>query len=106
MVYSKIRSCVPYLLSCMNDLILLLLLKKRWTYLMGIKLILTIEESVIANAKQYARQKQTSLSSMVENYSKIVATQSVCAENELTPVVKSLKGSFKAPADFNYKVEL
>lgn len=25
---------------------------------------------------------------------------------ELTPIVKSLKGSFKASEDFNYKVEL
>ncbi len=73
---------------------------------MSTKLTLTIEESVIDNAKQYARQKGTSLSSMVENYLKIVATESVCAEPELSPVVKSLKGSFKAPADFNYKREL
>ena len=73
---------------------------------MGIKLILTIEESVIANAKQYARQKRTSLSSLVESYLKIVTTQPVYAENELSPVMKSLKGSFKAPAAFNYKGEL
>lgn len=73
---------------------------------MSTKLTLTIEESVIENAKQYARQKGTSLSNMVENYLKIVATESVCAEPELSPVVKSLKGSFKAPVDFNYKREL
>ena len=73
---------------------------------MGTKLTLTIEESVIANAKQYARQEGTSLSSMVENYLKIVAMQSVSPENELSPVVKSLKGSFKAPADINFKGEL
>lgn len=73
---------------------------------MSTKLTLTIEESVIENAKQYARQKGTSLSNMVENYLKIVATESICAEPELSPIVKSLKGSFKAPADFNYKREL
>jgi hypothetical protein len=73
---------------------------------MSTKLTLTIEESVIENAKQYARQKGTSLSNMVENYLKIVATESVCAEPELSPIVKSLKGSFKTPADFNYKREL
>jgi hypothetical protein len=73
---------------------------------MSTKLTLTIEESVIENAKHYARQKGTSLSNMVENYLKIVANESVCAEPELSPLVKSLKGTFKAPADFNYRSEL
>lgn len=74
--------------------------------LMSTKLTLTIEESVIENAKQYARQKGTSLSNMVENYLKVLTTESACAEPELSPIVKSLKGSFRAPANFDYKKEL
>jgi hypothetical protein len=73
---------------------------------MTTKLTLTIEESVIENAKQYARQKGTSLSNMVENYLKVVTTESVCAEPELSPIVKSLKGSFRASENFDYKKEL
>jgi hypothetical protein len=73
---------------------------------MSTKLTLTIEESVIENAKQYARQTGTSLSNMVENYLKVVTTESVCAEPELSPIVKSLIGSFKAPENFDYKKEL
>lgn len=73
---------------------------------MSTKLTLTIEESVIENAKQYARQKGTSLSNMVENYLKVVANESVCEEPELSPIVKSMKGAFKAPEDFDYKEEL
>jgi hypothetical protein len=73
---------------------------------MSTKLTLTIEESVIENAKQYAKQQGTSLSNMVENYLKVVASESVCAEPEISPIVKSLQGSFKAPVDFDYKKEL
>lgn len=73
---------------------------------MTTKLTLTIEESVIENAKQYARQRGTSLSNMVENYLKVVSTESVCAEPDLSPIVKSLKGSFRAPENFDYKKEL
>lgn len=73
---------------------------------MSTKLTLTIEESVIENAKQYARQNGTSLSNMVENYLKVVTTESVCAEPDLSPIVKSLKGSFRAPKNFDYKKEL
>lgn len=73
---------------------------------MSTKLTLTIEESVIENAKQYARQKGTSLSNMVENYLKVVANESVCEERELSPIVKSMKGAFKVPEEFDYKEEL
>jgi hypothetical protein len=73
---------------------------------MSTKLTLTIEESVIENAKQYARHKGTSLSNLVENYLKVVSSESVCAEPELSPIVKSLKGSFKASKNFDYREEL
>jgi len=73
---------------------------------MSTKLTLTIEESVIENAKQYARQKGTSLSNMVENYLKVVTTESICTEPDFSPIVKSLKGSFRAPENFDYKIEL
>jgi len=50
------------------------------------KLTLTIEKSVIEKAKKYAKEQQR--------------------EVELTPIVKSLRGSFKAPDDFDYEKEL
>jgi hypothetical protein len=70
------------------------------------KLTLTIEESVIENVKQYAMQKGTSLSNLVETYLIVISNESVCAEPELSPMVKSLKGSFKAPIDFDYRNNL
>jgi hypothetical protein len=72
---------------------------------MNAKLTLTIEESVIEQAKKYAKSKGQSLSGLIENYLKSAIKQKQ-EEIELTPIVKSLKGSFKMPDDFRYKEEL
>jgi len=72
---------------------------------MNTKLTLTIEQSIIKKAKQYAKGKGRSLSDIIENYLKAITNKSE-SEIELTPIVKSLKGSFKAPEDFDYKKEL
>jgi len=72
---------------------------------MNTKLTLTIEETVIEQAKRYAKSKGQSLSDMVENYLK-TATRQTQEEIEFTPIVKSLKGSFKFPENFDYKDEL
>ena len=70
------------------------------------KLTLTIEKSVIQKAKKYAKEKERSLSDIIENYLKAITEDEIGEEIEITPLVKSLKGSFKAPKDFNYKEEL
>ncbi|WP_339707292.1 DUF6364 family protein [Algoriphagus aquimarinus] len=74
---------------------------------MNTKLTLTIEQDVIQKAKEYAKDKNRSLSDIIENYLKSL-TQEKSEENKpkLTPIVKSLKGSFKMPEDFDYKEEL
>jgi uridine kinase len=72
---------------------------------MNTKLTLTIEQSIIKKAKRYAKGKGRSLSDIIENYLKAITNKSE-SEIELTPIVKSLKGSFKAPKDFDYKKEL
>ncbi|MEB2784315.1 DUF6364 family protein [Algoriphagus persicinus] len=74
---------------------------------MNTKLTLTIEQDVIQKAKEYAKEKNRSLSDIIENYLKSL-TQENREENKskLTPIVKSLKGSFKMPEDFDYKEEL
>ncbi len=73
---------------------------------MNTKLTLTIEQSIIKRAKAYARKKGRSLSDIIENYLKVVASEEGMDEIELTPTVKSLKGSFKLPKDFDYNKEL
>jgi predicted CopG family antitoxin len=73
---------------------------------MKTKLTLTIEQDVIEKAKNYAKAKGHSLSEIIENYLKMITYEGEKPEIEVTPVVKSLKGSFKAPANCDYKNEL
>jgi len=73
---------------------------------MNTKLTLTIEQTVIVKAKKYAKDKERSLSNLIENYLKALTKESDSNEIELTPIVKSLKGSFTAPKNFDYKKEL
>lgn len=73
---------------------------------MNTKLTLTMEQDVIEKAKEYARKKEQSLSDLVENYFKALVENKSSTKDELTPMVKALKGSFKVPKHFDYKEEL
>jgi len=73
---------------------------------MNTKLTLTIEQKIVSKAKVYAKRKGHSLSDIIENYLKVVTQDGLKSDIEITPIVKSLRGSFKAPSDFNYKKEL
>jgi hypothetical protein len=70
---------------------------------MTTKLTLTLDDKVIAGAKRYARAKGRSVSELVESYFKSLTESNSEQSDELTPAVKSLMGSFKAPIDFDYK---
>ena len=74
---------------------------------MNTKLTLTIEQKIIERAKKYAKEKNRSLSDIIENYLKMLtkSEQNQKVEN-LNPIVKSLKGSFKMPKNMDYKKEL
>ena len=74
---------------------------------MNTKLTLTIEQAVIEKAKRYAKERERSLSDIIENYLKIITKEpTVDDEIETAPIVKSLRGSFNAPETFDYKKEL
>jgi hypothetical protein len=70
------------------------------------KLTLTIDKSIIQQAKKYAKRKENSLSNIIENYLKVLIKENPSSETELTPIVKSLKSSFTSEPDFDYKKEL
>ncbi len=72
---------------------------------MNRKLTLTIEQSVIEKAKSYAKEKGQSLSGIIENYLKAITTEKK-VDKDISPIVNSLRGSFKAPESFDYKKEL
>ncbi len=73
---------------------------------MNTKLTLTIEQRIIEKAKKYANDKGRSLSNIVENYLKAITKEDNIESIELTPIVKSLKGTFNAPKNIDYKKEL
>lgn len=70
---------------------------------MTTKLTLTLDDKVIQKAKRYARAKGRSVSELVESYFKSITELNGNQLEELTPSVKSLMGSFKAPKNFDYK---
>lgn len=76
------------------------------TLIMNTKLTLTIQQSVIKKAKKYAKEKGRSLSDLIENYLKSITNETSGSEAIDSPLINSLKGSFKAPEDFDYKREL
>jgi hypothetical protein len=73
---------------------------------MNTKLTLTIEQTVIQKAKQYAKLKGHSLSDIIENYLKVITKEETKSAIEIAPITKSLRGTFKAPVNFDYKKEL
>ncbi|OWK74324.1 hypothetical protein CBW16_02620 [Flavobacteriaceae bacterium JJC] len=73
---------------------------------MNTKLTLTIDQSIIEKAKKYARKKERSLSDLIENYLKALTAKEIPQQEEFSPAVESLKGSFKMPKNFDYKKEL
>lgn len=72
---------------------------------MTTKLTLTVEKDIIELAKSYASKKGRSLSDLIENYLKTLV-QKDNDKNDLSPNVKKLLGSVKAPSNFDYKKEL
>ena len=74
---------------------------------MNTKLTLTIEREIIERAKNYAKDKNRSLSDIIENYLKILTKdEKKTPGKKLSPVTESLKGSFKMPKNMDYKKEL
>jgi len=74
---------------------------------MNTKLTLTLEDEVIAHAKEYAQQRGQSLSKLVEAYFKLLTkNRKASVEQKLHPDVMALYGSVELPEDFDWKKEL
>ena len=70
---------------------------------MDTKLTLKLDNSVIEQAKTYAKNKNISLSKLIESYlGMLVEPQGA---QEVTPLVKSLSGVVALPKNFDYKRE-
>ncbi len=73
---------------------------------MSTKLTLVLEKEIIEKAKDYAKDKNRSLSNIVENYLKSLIQEKKQEVSKMTPRVRSLRGSFNLPENFDYKSEL
>jgi hypothetical protein len=71
---------------------------------MDVKLTLKLQQEVIERAKVFAKNKEMSLSKLVENYLRsLVSPSDSTNEIALTPFVKSLQTGVKLPLDLDYK---
>ncbi|WP_425389825.1 DUF6364 family protein [Ekhidna sp.] len=71
---------------------------------MTTKLTLTVDKETIEQAKKYAKEQGRSLSSIVENYLKLLSSKDRnIKESSDSKIIKSLKGSLKLPKDLDYK---
>ncbi|MFA6262035.1 MAG: DUF6364 family protein [Bacteroidia bacterium] len=72
---------------------------------MATKLTLTVDKDIIDRAKVFAGKTGRSLSEIIETYLRALVHKEKDPA-ELSPRVKQLMGSVKAPRRFDYKREL
>ena len=71
---------------------------------MDAKLTLKLEREVIDRAKRYARQRNQSLSRLIENLLRAIVTgEKKDADDEITPRVKRLSGVLRTLPDLDEK---
>ena len=70
------------------------------------KLTLNVDPDVIEKGKKYARSKKQSLSSIIENYIKSVASEKDKKERKLPDAIKKLSGAIKLPENYDYKKDI
>ncbi len=67
------------------------------------KLTLRLNQTIIEEAKIYAKSNNISLSKLIESYLSTL-TKKTKSKSEITPLVKSLSGVIQLPSDFDEKV--
>jgi len=66
---------------------------------MTYKFTMTVEKSIIETAKSYAKNKERSLSELIENFLKTITQENV--EEKLSPKLKKIVGAVKLPENFD-----
>ena len=70
---------------------------------MDTKLTLKLNQEVIEKAKEYASNKNLSLSRIIEAYLQSLTTENDTSDFEISPFVKSIATGIEIPTDLNYK---
>jgi len=75
---------------------------------MNTKLTLSLDKSIIDEAKLYAKEQHTSLSKLIANYLTVLTKKDEVKtdEMEISPLVKRLVGVISLDDDFDYKTEV
>ena len=68
------------------------------------KLTLSLDQSIIDEAKEYAKSNNISLSKLIESYLSSLMKRRTDSF-EITPLVESLSGVVSVDEDFDYKKE-
>lgn len=72
---------------------------------MNVKLTLNLNKDIIEQAKIYARSKNNSLSSLVQNYFIFLSEKNQVDDIEISPNVKELSGIISLDENFDLKEE-
>lgn len=72
---------------------------------MDTKLTLKLNKDVIEKAKEYATNKQMSLSRIIEAYLQSLTSENEISDLEISPFVKSMSTGVEIPSDLDYKKE-
>ncbi len=72
---------------------------------MNVKLTLNLNKDIIERAKLYARDKNQSLSALVQNYFIFLAEKNQVDDIEISSNVKEISGIINLDNDFNLKKE-
>lgn len=70
---------------------------------MEAKLTLKLDKGIIDRAKEFAKNKNISLSRMVERYFKAVVDKKPDKEKKYSPLVEELSGIIRLDKDFDFK---
>jgi hypothetical protein len=70
---------------------------------MEAKLTLKLDKGVIEKAKEYAKNKNISLSRMVERYFNALVEKRQDKEKKISPLVEELSGVIQLDKDFDFR---
>ena len=73
---------------------------------MNTKLTLSIDDKIIKQAKEFAKQRNKSLSKLVEDYLAGIISKTPSNDDNIPPVTKKLAGILKGKKEINTKNDI
>ncbi|PJZ44750.1 DUF6364 family protein [Leptospira brenneri] len=73
---------------------------------MNTKLTLSLDDKIIKRAKEFAKQRNKSLSKLIEDYLGGISSKIPSDEENLPPVTKKLAGILKGKKDIDIKNDI